>query len=143
MNELKTITTTGLSKMRTREKSLFDEHRKDRDAITEMETKLENANNLIRSLRSSSSRYYNAQGAGFASNLNPHNSPLINRLKTPEEQPSAYISRVEDYRALASGSTFNGRKFAAELSTEKELRFKAEEICAGGKAIVFESRALM
>lgn len=129
MNGLKTIAT---SKLRMRENSPAEEHQKDRDVIKDMEKKLDNANNLIRSLQSSSSRYYESQGGTLS-----HLPPSINRLKTPEERQGARRSRTEllsrevDYYATPPGSAFNQRRFAAELSTEKELRYKAEEICAG------------
>mmetsp|Transcript_33165 Transcript_33165/g.69790 ORF Transcript_33165/g.69790 Transcript_33165/m.69790 type:complete len:137 (+) Transcript_33165:4725-5135(+) len=93
--------------------------------------KLENANNLILSLRSSSSRYYDSQGLGMFSNPNML-PPPINRLKTPEENRDGHLFRSEDYHGTpGSRVTFHERKFAAELSTEKELRYNAEEICAG------------
>ena len=134
MKGLKTIANSGVSKMRLRENSLMDEHRKDRDAIAEMERKLENANNLIRSLQSSSGQY-DVQRSSLFSNLDGP-SPSVSRLKTPEERRSTHRSRFEEFHDLPSGSTTDGRKFAAELSTEKELRFKAEEICAGGEAFL-------
>ena len=134
MNGLKTITSDGVSKLRKREKSLLQDQRKDKDAITEMEKKLENANNLIHSLRSSSSRYYDSQVAGMFSN--PHIlPPSINRLKTPQEHVhrsrSELPSHEVDYHTTPSRVSFNERKVAAQLSTEKELRYTAEEICAG------------
>jgi hypothetical protein len=119
MHGLKTITNDGLSKLRAKEKKLLEEQRKDKDAIAAMERKLENANKLIRSLRSSSSRYYDEQGRGTNSNLNGISHSKGSR------------SRMEDYHVTPPRDTNNERQFAAELSTEKELRYKAEEICAG------------
>ena len=122
MTGLKTIANDGLSKLRAKEKKLLEEQRKDKDAIAAMERKLENANSLIRSLRSSSSRYYDEQGRGIISNLNAisHSKDRVNSR-----------SRMEDYNVTPPRDTKNERQFAAELSTEKELRYKAEEICAG------------
>ncbi|KAL7543933.1 hypothetical protein ACHAXR_013359 [Thalassiosira sp. AJA248-18] len=107
MNDLKTIAGDGVSKLRK---------------------KLENANHLIRSLQSSNGRYYDAQGAGMFSNPNvlPHS---IDRLKTPQEHRGAH--HMDDHHNLPSRVSRNERQFVAEMSVEKELRFKAEEICAG------------
>ena len=129
MTGLKAIANDGVSKLRVREKKLLDDQRKDKDAIAAMEKKLENANNLIRSLRSSSHRYYDEQGNGMFSD--PHAlSHSKDRLKTtPGRQGSR--SRMEDCHVTPTKDTINERQFAAELSTEKELRYKAEEICAG------------
>ena len=129
MNDLKAITTGGVSKLQMREKSLLDEKRKDRDAMAEMEKKLGNANKLIRSLRPSNSLYYDAQGAGTFVNPNVIPPPSINRLETPQGNRGAYYK--VDNHATPSAVSWNERNFVAELSTEKELRFKAEEIAAG------------
>jgi len=115
----------GLKTLRNREKKLLEEQRKDKDVIKGMEGKLENANNLIRSL----------QGGGmlFNGNAHPHTT---DKLKTT---PSSQL----EYHITPPRSATNHRRFAAELSTEKELRYKAEEICAGVLAnskIVLEER---
>jgi hypothetical protein len=115
----------GLKTLRNREKKLLEEQRKDKDVIKGMEGKLENANNLIRSL----------QGGGmlFNGNAHPHTT---DKLKTT---PSSQL----EYHVTPPRSATNHRRFAAELSTEKELRYKAEEICAGVLAnskIVLEER---
>lgn len=138
MNNLKTIATDGVSKLRTRERTLLDERQRDRDAMAEMEKKLENANQLIRLLRSSGSRYYDAQGAtaDIASSLNSLPPSSINRLTTPQRhrQGASPLCEAERHHTTplsGGGVSRSERKFAAELSTEKELRYKAEEICAG------------
>jgi DNA repair exonuclease SbcCD ATPase subunit len=120
MSDLKSIAMDGISKLRTKEKSLLEEQQKSRHVITEMENKLENANNLVRLLQSST-------GQSSIPNVFPNN---YDRPKTPFVHRS---SQVENYHTLPlpGSSAMVDRQYAAELSTEKELRCKAEEICAG------------
>lgn len=110
MNGLKTIANDGVSKLRKREKKLLDEQRKDKDVIAEMEKKLEHANSLIHSLQLSS------MGGMHSKPARQHSTPLHSEI---------------DYHITPPRSAPSHRKFVAELSTEKELRYKAEEICAG------------
>jgi len=128
MNDLKTIATDGVSKLRSREKSLLEQQRSDRDALAEMEKKLENATNLVQSLRS----------GGVEMFSNPYvPPPSISTYQTPQRDRGAYQpmselrSRGIDYRATPSRVPFNDKRAAAQLTAEKELRYKAEEICAG------------
>ncbi len=129
MTGLKMIANDGVSKIRTREEKSLADQRKYKDEIAAMEQKLENANSLIRSLRSSSSSYFDAQGGGMSSKLNAL-SHSKDRLRTNAGHQGSR-SRMEDYHATPPRDAINKRQFAAELSTEKELRYKAEEICAG------------
>ena len=129
MTGLKMIANDGVSRIRIREEKLLEDHRKYKDEIAAMEQKLENANSLIRSLRSSSSRYYDAQGGGMLSKLNAL-SHSKDRLKTIAGHQDLR-SRIEDYHTTPPRDAISKRQFVAELSTEKELRYKAEEICAG------------
>ncbi len=129
MTGLKMIANDGVSKLRTREKKLLEDQRQYKDTIAAMEWKLENANNLICSLQSSSSRYYDEQGGGTFSNLNSL-SQLKDKLKTNAGHHGSR-ARMEDYHTTPPRDTINESQLAAELSTEKELRYKAEEICAG------------
>ncbi len=119
MSDLKSITMDGISKLKTKEKSLLEEQQKSRRVIAEMENKLENANNLVRMLQSSTDR-------SFTPNALPN---VFDRPKTP----FVHRSSVEYYHTLPApgSSSVVDRQSAAELSTEKELRCKAEEICAG------------
>lgn len=135
MKDLKTITTDGVSKLRRREKVLLEEQQKDKDRITEMEKKLE-------SLRSSSHRYSTCDAPSYAQHQQP---PSIHRLpRTPDERRSTRPSTAEgygygtprdytprDYRHMTPAGKYSERKLQTELSTEKQLRYKAEEICAG------------
>ena len=122
MNDLKTIATDGVSKLRLKEKTLLDEQQRDKEAIAEMERQLE-------SLKYSRNRYYDEPMAARP-------PPSINRLKTPESERGrrgTHPSR-DNYFATPSGergAALSERKLQYELSTEKELRYKAEEICAG------------
>jgi hypothetical protein len=132
MKDLKTITTDGVSKLRRREKVLLEEQQKDKDQITEMEKQLE-------SLRSSSHRYSTYDAPSYAH----QHPPSIHRLpRTPDERRGTRPSTAEgygtprdytprDYRHMTPAGTFSERKLQTELSTEKQLRYKAEEICAG------------
>ena len=125
MNDLKTIATDGVSKLRSKEQTLLDEQQRDKEAIAEMERQLE-------SLKYSRNRYYDEP-------IVARPPPSINRLKTPESErgrrgthPSRGVA--DNYFATPSGergAAFSERKLQYELSTEKELRYKAEEICAG------------
>ena len=110
MSGLKTFATDGVSKLRTREK--------------ELEKRLKNANNLIHSLQSSNSRYHDVQGAPNATIPSS-----IDRLKIPSGHRGTLYE--VDQHATPSRMSRNERKYAADLTVEKELRFKAEEICAG------------
>ena len=110
MSGLKTFATDGVSKLRTREKQL--------------EKRLENANNLIHSLQSSNSRYHDVRGAPNATIPSS-----IDRLKTPSGHRGTLYE--VDQHTTPSRMSRNERKYAADLTVEKELRFKAEEICAG------------
>ena len=125
MNDLKTIATDGVSKLRLKEKTLLDEQQRDKEAIAEMERQLE-------SLKSSRNRYYDESMA--------RPPPSINRLKTPESERGRRGTHpstrgvADNYFATPSGergAALSERKLQYELSTEKELRYKAEEICAG------------
>jgi hypothetical protein len=129
MTGLKTIANDGLSKLRAKEKKLLEDQRRYKDAIAAMERKLENANKLILSLRSSSRCYYDEQGRGMFPNLNAITHSK-DRLKTNAGRQDSF-SRMEDYHSTPPRDTKYERQFAVELSTEKELRYKAEEICAG------------
>ena len=124
MSDLKTIATDGVSKLRMREKLLLEKQQRDRETIADMEKQLN-------SLQSSSSRNYNdPQGAEMLRSLYA-NSPSLSRLKTPEEYRGT-SSRTDGFPFnTPSTTTFSERKIQYELSTEKELRYKAEEICAG------------
>ena len=117
MSDLKTIAIDGVSKLRTKEKSLLEEQQKSRGVIAEMESKLENANNLIRLLRSPSREGHHRQ-----SSIPSAISHVFDRPTTPFVHHSSLPP---------AGSTLKELQYAAELSTEKELRCKAEEICAG------------
>jgi len=63
--------------------------------------------------------------------------PSISTYQTPQRDRGAYQpmselrSRGIDYRATPSRVPFNDKRAAAQLTAEKELRYKAEEICAG------------
>ncbi|KAL7553898.1 hypothetical protein ACHAWF_017243 [Thalassiosira exigua] len=133
MGDLKMFATTGVSKLRTREKILRHEMRRDKDAVSKLEKKLENANHLIHSLHCN--RFYDAQGAG--SETSPSMPPSsTNILNTPQERyvpQERHVTRSNGYRDAKTPPTisWHERRFVAELSTEKELRFKAEEIAAG------------
>ncbi|KAL9190555.1 hypothetical protein ACHAXT_000261 [Thalassiosira profunda] len=159
MGDLKAIATDGVSKLRMREQSLLDQRRRDTDALAEMEGKLADANNLIASLQSSGSRRYDTRVEGMI--FNPDARPstsLSGRPKTPhpglhygfnhgatpssDARPSTGSSGRQKTPHSAglqyglnhrtpSAAPWNEREFAAELTAEKELRFKAEEICAG------------
>jgi hypothetical protein len=118
MSDLKSIAIEGVSKLRTKEKGLLEEQLKSRNLVAEMENKLESANSLIRLLQSSST------GKSSIQNAIPY---VFDRPKTPYSQSDNLITLQPP-----TGSTIlNERQYAAELSTEKELRCKAEEICAG------------
>jgi len=117
------MTSEGMSKMRMR-------HEKDKITIAEMEKKLESANNLIRRIRPSHA------GGGMRSVIDETSS--ASRWNTPHEPqiPRHFETSFTPYDA-------SERKSNAELSAEKELRYKAEEICAGVLAdakIGFEER---
>ena len=124
MSELKAIATDGVSKLRMREKLLLEEQQRDRETIADMEKQLN-------SLRPSSRQNYSdTQGAEMFHSLYA-NSPSLSRLKTPEEYRGT-SSRTDGFPFnTPSTTTFSERKIQYELSTEKELRYKAEEICAG------------
>lgn len=109
LNDLKSMTSEGLSKMRTR-------HEKDRVTIAELEKKLEGANNLIRRLRPSVS--------GMKSAMDEISSPSRRSTPNVPQIPRRFETSFTPYDAAE-------RKINAELSAEKELRYKAEEICAG------------
>ena len=118
MSDLKSIAIEGVSKLRTKEKGLLEEQQKSRSLVAEMENKLESANTLIRLLQSSST------GKSSIHYAIPN---VFDRPKTPYSQSDNFITLPPP-----PGSTIlNERQYAAELSTEKELRCKAEEICAG------------
>ena len=112
LNDLKSMTSEGMSKMRSR-------HEKDKITIAEMEKKLESANNLIRRIRPSHG------GIGMRSMIDETSS--ASRWNTPHESqmPRRFETSFTPYDASEKKSN------AAELSAEKELRYKAEEICAG------------
>jgi len=118
MSDLKTIAIDGVSKLRTKEKSLLEEQQKSRGVITEMENRLENANNLIRLLQSPSREGHHRQSSIPSAFPN-----VFDRPTTPFVHQSSSLP--------PTGSTLKELQYAAELSTEKELRCKAEEICAG------------
>lgn len=121
MSDLKTIAIDGVSRLRTKEKSLLEEQRKSRCVITEMENKLESANKLIRSLQSSDGHF-----------SEPDALPsMFKRPQTPFLHRGSQANLMNDHHAIPSAGTISERQHAAELSTEKELRCKAEEICAG------------
>ena len=111
LDDLKSMTSEGMSKMRTR-------HEKDKITILELEKKLEGANNLIRRIRPS---YGGMRG------VNDETSSTASRWNTPHEQqmPRRFETSFTPYDASEKKNN------AAELSAEKELRYKAEEICAG------------
>ena len=94
-------------------------HEKDKITIAEMEKKLESANNLIRMIRPSHG------GIGMRSMIDETSS--ASRWNTPHESqmPRRFETSFTPYDASEKKSN------AAELSAEKELRYKAEEICAG------------
>ena len=118
MSDLKTIAIDGVSKLRTKEKSLLEEQQKSRGVITEMENRLANANNLIRLLQSPSREGHHRQSSIPSAFPN-----VFDRPTTPFVHHSSSLP--------PTGSTLKELQYAAELSTEKELRCKAEEICAG------------
>ncbi len=111
LDDLKSMTSEGMSKMRTR-------HEKDKITILELEKKLEGANNLIRRIRPS---YGGTRG------MIDETSSTASRWNTPHEpqMPRRFETSFTPYDASEKKSN------AAELSAEKELRYKAEEICAG------------
>merc|ERR1712194_581329 len=145
MTDLKVIAGDGVSRLRQRERSLLQERRRDNEAIMEMEKKLENANNMVRSLGLSSSRYQDAQPPGmFPKHYAPPPSirgvdtpnryappPSVNSLKIPQEHASRSGSEEVEYHATPSRASYHETKVVAQLTTEKELRCKAVEICAG------------
>ena len=110
LNELKSMTSEGMSKMRMR-------HEKDKVTIADMEKKLERANNFIRKIRPTH---------GGTRNITDDLS-MTSRWDSPLEAqvPRRYETTFTPYNASETKSN------AAELSAEKELRYKAEEICAG------------
>ena len=124
MSDLKTLATDGVSKLRMREKLLLEEQRRDRETIADMEKQLN-------SLRSSSRQNYSDTQGTEMFHSSYANSPSLSRLKTPEEYRGT-SSRADGFPFnTPSTTTFSERKLQYELSTEKELRYKAEEICAG------------
>ena len=118
MSDLKSIAIEGVSKLRTKEKGLLEEQQKSRSLVAEMENKLESANSLIRLLQSSST------GTSSIQNAIPN---VFDRPKTPYSQSDHFLT----FPPPPGSAILNERQYAAELSTEKELRCKAEEICAG------------
>lgn len=110
LNDLKSMTSEGMSKMRTR-------HEKDKVTIAELERKLDSANNLIRRIRPSH--------GGMRSTID--DTSLTSRWNSPHESqmPRRFETSFTPYDATEKKNN------AAELSAEKELRYKAEEICAG------------
>ena len=127
LNELKSMTSEGMSKMRMR-------HEKDKITIVEMEKKLESANNLIRRIRPSHG------GGGMRSMIGetssssgwdntPHESQMPRRFETSFTPYDA--SEKRRFETSFTPYDASEKKSIAELSAEKELRYKAEEICAG------------
>lgn len=130
LNDLKSMTSEGMSKMRTR-------HEKDKVTIAELEKKLESANILIHRLRPSH--------GGMASMMDE--SSTTSRRSTPyaPQMPRRFETSFTPYDATERKINAEKRRFEtsfspydasekklnAELSAEKELRYKAEEICAG------------
>ena len=106
MTDLKVIAGDGVSRLRQRERSLLQERRRDNEAIMEMEKKLENANNIVRSLGLSSSRYQDAQPPGmFPKHYAP--PPSIRGVDTPNRYappPSANSLKNPQEHASRSGS---------------------------------------
>ena len=133
IHDLKIIASNGVSKIRSKEKSLLEERQRDRHALFEMEKKLESANNLILALRSTRSERFAI----------PDEVPSsIKEWKTPLNYHTSHLSglkfsfnevnrRIMSPTPSSGGTSWYEKKFAAELSAEKELRYKAEEICAG------------
>ena len=134
LNDLKSMTSEGMSKMRMR-------HEKDKVTIAELERKLESANTLIRRFRPSH--------GGMASMMDENSTtsrrstpyaPQIRRFETSftpydatERKINAEMS-ADKRRFETTFSPYDAserKKINAELSAEKELRYKAEEICAG------------
>jgi hypothetical protein len=76
----------GLKTLRNREKKLLEEQRKYKDVIKGMEGKLENANNLIRSL----------QGGGMLFNGNAHPHTTDKLKTTPLVRNSSITSPLQE-----------------------------------------------
>ena len=151
MKDLKGVTNNGVSKLRQRETSLIQDQRRDQDAIMELEKKLENANSLIRSLGLSSRRHPASPPATGMPSERYEPPPATRSLRTPERYaapPSRHRAPHPPEHASRAGSAARPRgaegratppsraslresKVVAQLTTEKELRYKAEEIAAG------------
>jgi uncharacterized small protein (DUF1192 family) len=141
INELKTLATDGMSRLRNKKSTLVEERQNDQRTLHAMQEKLQNANNMIQWLRSSQGRSSNDHRHQYADLSSSSN------LKTPREFRCIGVQRSESkftpfdsQRRITSPASLSTagsntatleRRFAAELSAEKELRYKAEEICAG------------
>ncbi len=135
LNDLKSMTSEGMSKMRTR-------HEKDKVTIAELEKKLESANILIHRLRPSHGGMASMmdESSTTSRRSTPYAPQMPRRFETSftpydatERKINAELS-AEKRRFETSFSPYDPserKKVNAELSAEKELRYKAEEICAG------------
>lgn len=130
LNDLKSMTSEGMSKMRTR-------HEKDKVTIAELEKKLESANILIHRLRPSHGGMASMmdESSTTSRRSTPYAPQIPRRFETSFTPYDATERKInaEKRRFETSFSPYDAseKKLNAELSAEKELRYKAEEICAG------------
>ena len=127
MRELRSIASQGVTNIRSREQ-------RDRDALRQMEKKLHSANKLIRALQSNSNggTLYRDEESSASDEVSPIRSNR--RLMTPNRlghQSSLHNDADDGTPSRIWKSRQEKMSFVAELSAEKELRYKAEEIAAG------------
>lgn len=127
MRELKSIASQGMTNIRSRKQ-------RDEDARRQLEKKLDSANKLIRALQNNHNggALYRDEVSSASEELSPTRS---NRRQTTPNRlghPSPFNDADNNTPSRISWKNRQEKtSFVAELSAEKELRYKAEEIAAG------------
>ena len=144
LNDLQMAAGDGGSKVRKKDAFSVENRGQDRYATSAMETRLDNASSAVHSLRSSRGRVSSMRNVRGERVAIPYevSSSRGREWNTPQERrgvnrsevggsPYEINRRMISPTSLSAGTSWNERSHLGELSAEKELRYKAEEICAG------------